>query len=163
MPIAEAIIDLVKERSMMTDLIDVADYRITATGDEAGGLERYRELMTAADGLVIVAPEYNHAYPGELKLLLDSEFAAYARKPVGFVSVSSGRIGGTRLVEQLRLLTTALRMVPVSPAVHVVDVNRALDEHGRFASDSLEQVANDMLDEVARFAHALVPAGAQRA
>ncbi len=160
--VAGAVIDLIKARSMMTDVIDVADYRLTATGDEADGLDRYRELMVAADGLVIVAPEYNHSYPGELKLLLDSEFSAYERKPVGFVSVSSGLVGGTRLVEQLRLLTTALRMVPVSPAVHVVDVDQALDEDGRLASSSLEQVANDMLDEVAWFAQALVLARAGR-
>ncbi len=158
--IAEALIDLMKQRSLMTDLIDVADYRLTATGDDAAGLDRYRELMAAADGLVIVAPEYNHGYPGELKLLLDSDFSAYARKPVGLVTVSSGRIGGARLAEQLRLLTTALRMVPVSPALHVVDAEQAVAEDGRLASPSLEQVAIDMLDEVVWFAEALAHARA---
>ena len=141
---------------------DVADYRLNGTGDDDPGLARYREVVAAADGLVIVAPEYNHGYPGELKLLLDSEYGAYVRKPVGLVSVSSGRIGGTRMVEQLRLVTTALRMVPVSPALHVVDVDQALDTAGRFASPTLEGVANAMLDEVEWFARALAPARARQ-
>ena len=160
--VAEAVMDLMKQRSLMTSLIDVADYRIAATGDNAAGLDRYREIVAAADGLIIVAPEYNHGYPGELKLLLDSDFSAYVRKPVGLVAVSSGRIGGARLAEQLRLLTTALRMVPVSPALHVVDVDRAITEDGQLASPSLEQVANDMLDEVSWFAEALAPARAEQ-
>jgi len=158
--IAEALIDLMKQRSLMTGLIDVADYQLTATGDDDVDLDGYRELMAAADGLIIVAPEYNHGYPGELKLLLDSDFAGYVRKPVGLVTVSSGRIGGARLAEQLRLLTIALRMVPVSPALHVVDAERAVSEDGRLASPSLEQVAIDMLDEVVWFAEALAPARA---
>ena len=101
---------------------------------------------------MIVAPEYNHGYPGELKLLLDSEYAAYVRKPVGLVSVSAGLIGGARMTEQLRLVVTALRMIPVSPAVHVTEVEEALDRRGRFASPSLEAVASEMLDEVEWYA-----------
>jgi NAD(P)H-dependent FMN reductase len=158
--VADAIVDLMKQRSLTTSLIDAADFRITATGEPAPGLERYRELMAAADGLIIVAPEYNHGYPGELKLLLDSEFAVYVRKPVGLVTVSSGRIGGARLGEQLRLLTTALRMVPVSPALHVVDAEESVAATGQLASPSLEQVANEMIDEVVWFAEALQPARA---
>jgi NAD(P)H-dependent FMN reductase len=158
--VAEAIVELIKQRSLMTRMIDVADYRLSATGEDAAGLDGYRELMAAADGLIIVAPEYNHGYPGELKLLLDSDFASYVRKPVGLVTVSSGRIGGARLAEQLRLLVSALRMVPVSPALHVVDAEEAVAADGRLASASLEQVANDMLDEVVWFAEALAPARA---
>jgi len=158
--VADAVVDLMTQRSVATSLIDVADYRLTATGEAVAGLERYRESIAAADGLIIVAPEYNHGYPGELKLLLDSEFAAYVRKPVGLVTVSSGRIGGARLAEQLRLLTTALRMVPVSPALHVIDAEEAITATGRFSSTSLEQVANEMLDEVMWFAEALAPARA---
>jgi NAD(P)H-dependent FMN reductase len=158
--VADSIVDLMKQRSIMTTLIDVADFRLTATGEEVPGLSTYREQMAAADGLVIVAPEYNHGYPGELKLLLDSDFAAYVRKPVGLVTVSSGRIGGARVAEQLRLLALAFRMVPVSPGLHVVDAERVVGPDGRFASPSLEQVANDMLDEVVWFAEALAPARA---
>lgn len=161
-PVARLMVDLLKQRGIMTDLIDVADYGITSTGSPAmgRGVDHYRELAAAADGYVIVAPEYNHGYPGELKLLLDSEYAAYVRKPVGFVSVSSGLIGGARVTEQLRLVAAALRMVAVGPAVHVTEVESALDESGAFAAESLAEVASAMLDEVEWFAGVLKEARA---
>jgi NAD(P)H-dependent FMN reductase len=158
--VARHVLDVVKQRSVATDLIDVADYLPRATGREAaaGGLADFAQLATAADGFVIVAPEYNHGYPGELKLLLDSTFDGYVRKPVGFVSVSSGLIGGARLVEQLRLVAAALQMVPIAPAVHVPQVTEALDSQGRFADPSLQAVLDSMLSELERYAGVLSPA-----
>lgn len=158
--VAAHVVDVLKSRNVTTDLIDVADYALTGTGQTSGGLslDHYREVIAAADGFVIVAPEYNHGYPGELKLLLDSEYAGYVRKPVGFVSVSSGLIGGARVTEQLRLVAAALRLIPVAPAVHVTEVEDALDDQGRFSSASLADVLTTMLDEVKWFARTLTPA-----
>ena len=158
-PVAAHVVDVLKARGVITDLIDVADYALTATGEPGDGtnLDHYRELMAAADGIVIVAPEYNHGYPGELKLLLDADYQGYVRKPVAFVSVSSGLIGGTRVTEQLRLVTTALRMVPVAPAVHVTGVADALDDRGRFVENSLSDVLTTMLDEIEWYARVLSP------
>lgn len=158
--VAAHVIDVLKQRSVDTELIDVADYDLVGTGHPSRGLSRdhYREIIVAADGFVIVTPEYNHGYPGELKLLLDGEYDEYVRKPVGFVSVSSGLIGGARVTEQLRLVAAALRMVPVSPAVHVTEVDKAMDGHGRFVDDPLGEVLSTMLAEIEWFARALTPA-----
>ena len=160
--VAAHILDNVKQRFGGTELVDVADFPMSATGvtESAAKLDRYRELVSAADGFVLVVPEYNHGYPGELKLLLDAEYHAYGRKPVGFVSVSSGMIGGARVVEQLRLLTAALRMVPVSPAVHVSNVADAVTADGRFTSESLDDVLAEMLTELDWYASVLAPARA---
>lgn len=147
--VAHHVIERLKLRGIMTDLVDVADYELTGTADPGSGvdLDHYRDIVAAADGIVIVAPEYNHGYPGELKLLLDSEYDAYVRKPVGFVSVSAGALGGTRMVEQLRQVTAALRMVPVAPAVHVADVAAAIDDDG-FSSNESDEVIDAMVDEI---------------
>jgi NAD(P)H-dependent FMN reductase len=155
--VAEAVLDAIKQRDATTELVDVADYELTATGAEGTGvpLDRYRSLVAAADGFVIVAPEYNHGYPGELKLLLDSEFAGYRRKPVGFVGVASGRIGGARVIEQLQQVTTALRMVPVLPSVNVTNVNEAMNERGEFDAGTLGTALDEMLDEVQWYARNL--------
>ena len=157
--VAKHVVEVIRRRRLTTQLIDVADHVVTGTGhaSAAGTLEQYGEIIRAADGLVLVAPEYNHGYPGELKLLLDSQSAAYARKPVGFVSVSAGLLGGARMVEQLRLVTVALRMVPVSPAVHVAEVADAFDDRDEFSSPGLRTVLDNMVDEVEWFARALTP------
>lgn len=152
--VAEVVLDVIKQRHVTTELVDVADYLLTATGAEGAGsrLDRYRELVSAADGFIIVAPEYNHGYPGELKLLLDSEFAGYGRKPVGIVGVASGRIGGARMIEQLQQVTTALRMVPVLPSVNVTNVTEAVNERGEFDATTLGTALDDMLAEVEWYA-----------
>jgi NAD(P)H-dependent FMN reductase len=157
--VAHHVVDVIRRRGLVSDLVDVADYSISGTGRESTttGLRHYGEIIASADGMVLVAPEYNHGYPGELKTLLDSQYEAYARKPVGFVSVSAGLLGGARMVEQLRLVAVALRMVPVAPAVHVSEVGDALDGQGAFSSPSLRAVLDDMVDEVEWFARALAP------
>jgi len=52
-----------------TRLYDVADFHLPQD-DYGQGLKdvfpEWRDAVTKADGLVIVAPEYNHGYPGSL-------------------------------------------------------------------------------------------------
>ncbi len=155
--VADLVVDMIKERGWLTDLVDVADYRLVATTSPGTGkdLDAYRERVAAADGFVIVAPEYNHGYPGELKLLLDSDSAGYRRKPVGLVGVSAGRLGGARMVEQLQNVVSALGMITAMPTVHVPEVQAALDANGQFASEGLAEVAARMLDAVGWYAEAL--------
>lgn len=137
-------------------LIDVADYAITGTetDEDERKLDGYAKLVAAADGFVIVAPEYNHSFPGELKLLLDSTYDGYNRKPVGIVSVSSGLLGGARMTEQLSLVALALEMVPVAPTVHVREVEEAV-EGDEFSEEGLESVFDQMLSSVCWYAGAL--------
>lgn len=150
--VARAVVDAIKDRDILTSLIDVADFPLTETGGDLPQLRGYREQVSAADGLVIVAPEYNHGYPGELKLLIDAEYEAYDRKPVGLVSVSAGKVGGTRLTEQLKLVADGLGMVSVGPTVHVTEV--ASSERW-FESGPLAEALQMMLDELVWYAVAL--------
>ncbi len=76
------------------------------------------EIFSRADGFLIVSPEYNHGYPGELKLLLDEFYEEYQHKPVGICGVSAGKLGGARMVEQLRLVFIELQAIPLRNAVY---------------------------------------------
>jgi len=95
-----------------------------------------RKKLERAAGFILVAPEYNHGYPGDLKNLLDSFYDEYNRKPVGIVGVSSGDIGGARMVEQLRLVGIALQMVPLNSVIHFSTVKKLFDESGNFTGQS---------------------------
>ncbi|MEM2794607.1 MAG: NAD(P)H-dependent oxidoreductase, partial [Thermofilaceae archaeon] len=96
------------------DLIDVRDYPLcfTRRGDGAAFTERFKEKIVEAEALVIVSPEYNRSYPGELKMLLDTLYDEYAELPVGFVTVSAGW-GGSSVLSELRQLCLNLGMLPV--------------------------------------------------
>ena len=162
--VASIVLDAIKQRGVATELIDVADYPISGTEDpdREARLGRYKEIIDAADGLVIVVPEYNHGYPGELKLLLDSAYEEYNHKPLGVVSVSSGMIGGARVTEQLQLVSLALEMIPVEPTVHVRTVKEAIDDSGGFEEEGLEDALAAMLDKVTWYATVMAPARAAR-
>jgi NAD(P)H-dependent FMN reductase len=77
--------------SLESEIIDVRDHRIAATDNTGSSpqAQRLAEKVKRADGFIIVSPEYNHGYPGELKMMLDMLFWAYAKKPVGICGKSA--------------------------------------------------------------------------
>ena len=103
--VATFIYGLAQKAGLETEIVDIREYRIAAT-DNTGNIphaQKWREKIIRADGMIIVSPEYNHTYPGELKMFLDMLYKEYARKPVALCGVSNGPWGGTRGVQALRL------------------------------------------------------------
>jgi NAD(P)H-dependent FMN reductase len=87
-----------------TELFDPRDMDLPSDDDGTALKSRnpaWQAAMQRADGLIIVAPEYNHGYPGSLKRALDVLLEEYIHKAVGLVGVSSGGMGGVRVVEAL--------------------------------------------------------------
>jgi NAD(P)H-dependent FMN reductase len=143
-----------------TEIIDVRDFRIKAT-DNTLGLPEAKKLsqkIKKADGLIIVTPEYNHGYPGELKMMLDMLYEEYFQKPVGFCGVSFGALGGARSVEQLRLVCIEFHMVPIREAVYFPTIQKLFDENGAIKDESVHGRVGKFLDELVWYAKALKPA-----
>jgi NAD(P)H-dependent FMN reductase len=114
-------------------------------------------IIDAADALVFVTPEYNHGYPASLKNALDYLHQEWQHKPAGFVSYG-GVAGGTRAVQQLKQVVSALRMLPVTDSVNIPYYTQFLDSNGTLqASPAMEQAAGAMLDELVRTEAALRP------
>jgi NAD(P)H-dependent FMN reductase len=114
-------------------------------------------MVEASDAFVLVAGEYNHGYPAPLKNALDYLHHEWRYKPVGFVSYG-GVAAGTRAVQQLKQVVTALRMLPLFEAVNIPFYRQFLDDEDQVqANEVMEQAAIAMLDELARTAAALRP------
>ncbi|GGQ85066.1 NADPH-dependent FMN reductase [Couchioplanes azureus] len=77
--------------------------------------KRWAAKVAEFDGYVFVTPEYNHSTSGALKNALDYLYAEWNNKAAGFVSYGSA--GGTRAVEQLRLIAAELQMATVRAQV----------------------------------------------
>ena len=85
-----------------TELIDVATLALPI--DNAGEDIKdagFSATCNRADAFIIVAPEYNHGYPGLLKHALDTNLKEYIHKAVGIVGVAAGPFGGTRVIENM--------------------------------------------------------------
>jgi len=149
--VARFVLGEAKAAGIGTELLDARDFVPPAT-DNSKTSPQAKTLAAAiskADAIIIVSPEYNHGYPGELKLMLDLLYEEYAGKPLGIVGVSAGPFGGTRMVEQLRLVAIELRMIPIRDALHFPNVRDCFDAKGRPKDVAYSERARKFLDTLA--------------
>jgi NAD(P)H-dependent FMN reductase len=112
--------------------------------------KRWSKIVAAADCLVFVTPENNYGYPASLKNAIDFLHKQWQYKPVGFVSYG-GVAAGTRSVQQLKQVVTALKMVPLFEAVNIPFHPQFFDDEGGFVpSEITSHAAQGMLDELNR-------------
>jgi len=123
--------ELLARKSVETELIDVIDYsfpRTVPSWEKHDTAKRWRDVVSRADGFIIVTPEYNRGYPGELKQLLDSAYEEYEKKPVALVGVSDGRFGGSATIAHITPVLVELGLVVLRGAVRVSHVDELFDE-----------------------------------
>src|ERR1700722_18895028 len=151
--------ELVAQRpGVETELLDLREYRLPpyehtemppsvekAYPDETA--RRWSEKIHALDGYVVVTPEYNHGYPGQLKNAIDHVHTGWWYKPVGFVSYG-GTANGARAVEQLRNVAVEVRMVPVRGEVNLRLIGLQTDEAGRPTDPLYAKHAGAMIDQL---------------
>ncbi len=143
-----------------TKLFDVGDFNFPAndygqTLKDKGKFTEYRDAIIKADGLVVVAPEYNHGYPGTLKSLLDVVLREYVHKAVGIVGVSAGPWGGTRVVEALVPVVRELGLAVTFGNLNFPQVQNVFDSDGKLKDDAFNQRADEFLEELVWMAETL--------
>jgi NAD(P)H-dependent FMN reductase len=138
------------------ELIDVRTLALNSmdAGEQIKDRE-FSETIMRADGLIIVAPEYNHGYPGMLKHVLDSNLKEYVHKPVGLCGVSAGGFGGTRVVESLLPVMRELGLVSIFWDLNVSSVGKVFDSAGQLLDDALPRRLRKFLDELVWMARVL--------
>jgi len=142
--------DLLNRRAgVVSELIDIATLALPV--DDAGETIKspaFAAAMTAADGLVIVAPEYNHSFPGLLKHVLDSCLSEYVHKAVGIVGVSAGPFGGVRVIQSLLPVMRELGLVNIFWDVNIGSVGKVFDEDGRLLDDAVVRRSDRFIREL---------------
>jgi NAD(P)H-dependent FMN reductase len=94
------------------------------------------ERFDAADGFIVIANEYNHGYSAALKNVLDHYFIEFSHKPIAFVGY--GNVGGSRSIEQLRLVAIELDMVPIKFSVNIMGPQFFAIREGVAAEEAFE-------------------------
>ena len=143
--------EMQKRPEIETKLFDVSDFALPQD-DYGQGLKdlfpEWRDTIIKADGLVIVAPEYNHGYPGILKAVLDLLLREYVHKAVAFVGVSAGPWGGTRVIEAMVPMVRELGLAVSFSDLNFPKVQRTFDAEGKLLDPAYEKRAQDFLDEL---------------
>jgi NAD(P)H-dependent FMN reductase len=155
---------LAQRQGVEAELLDLRDYRLPAYECEElppaidthftnETTRRWSEKIYGLDGFVIVTPEYNYVYPGQLKNAIDHVHLGWWYKPVAFVSYA-GSSGGVRAVEQLRSVAVETRMVPVRNQVNIRLGDLQVDETGRPTDIDSATTAGSMIDQLLWWAQA---------
>lgn len=131
--------------------LDVLDWRHVPPFDAdllASGIpsvvQEVREQFRAADGVLIVTPEYNFSIPGMLKNLIDwvsrGTDQPLARKPVAILSASTGPLGGARVQYDLRKVMLFVdALVLGKPEVFIGNAQQKFDADGRCIDEPTEK------------------------
>jgi len=141
--------EVAKQNGVETELIDIATVSLP-TGDAGEAIKEagFSGKMNRADGLVIVAPEYNHGYSGLLKHVLDSCLKEYIHKAVGIVGVSAGPFGGTRVIQNLLPVMRELGLVTIFWDVNFSSVQNVFDLNGLLLDQSYIRRIDKFLKEL---------------
>lgn len=147
---------LEQRHDLAGDLIDLAEIGLPDVlgGPEDPAVDRYRARLDAADGFVVVTPEYNHGYPAPLKQAIDLARSEWQAKPVGFVAYG-GLAAGMRAVEQLRQVFAELHAVTLRDAVGIPGIRDHVQDGELVDTERAERTAKVMLDRLTWWAGAL--------
>jgi NAD(P)H-dependent FMN reductase len=143
--VAEFVVEEAKNYGFEVEFIKVKDW---LDKPYTGGMSEEKrnkasEILKNSQGFLIISPEYNHSFPGELKLFLDEFYEEFNHKPVGICGVSSGKLGGARMVESLRLVLIELKMIPLRNAVYFSNVRNF-----EYEKDSYKEFLKNLFDEL---------------
>lgn len=148
--VAKALADEISKREgAETELVDIR--KVPLPADNAGEEIKdptFSSTVERADGLVIVAPEYNHGYPGLLKHALDTNLPEYIHKAVGVCGVSAGPFGGTRVIQNLLPVMRETGLVTIFWDVNFSNVQNAFDETGNLKEPAYIRRIEKFLNEL---------------
>lgn len=118
-----------------------------------------KDRIAAADGLLIVSPEYNNSMPGVLKNAIDwltrppKDIArVFGDKPVALMGATPGK-GGTRLSQNawLPVLRTLGTRAFFARQLYVADAGTAFAADGRLQDEKVRKLLGEFMSAFARF------------
>jgi NAD(P)H-dependent FMN reductase len=144
------------------ELVDVRDFNLPLLDEpippsqgkySKEHTKKWAAKIASFDGFVFVTPEYNHGTSAALKNAIDFLYAEWNNKAAGFVAYGSA--GGTRAVEQLRLVMAELQVADVRAQV-ALSLFTDFEKFSVFKPAAhQEQAVNAMLDQVVAWSRAM--------
>ena len=117
----------------------------------------FADALRAADGIIIVSPEYNWSIPGPLKNAIDwvskLKDVPFKDKPVALQSASTGQMGGGRMQYHLRMALVSIEAIMFGkPEVFVNFAAKKFDEKtGELTDQPTKDIVKQQLAGFAKF------------
>jgi FMN reductase len=152
-----------QERGAATELLDLRDYDLPFCAGEAGepdqrnaGVERLRQRVLAANGVILATPNYHGTLSGVLKNALDlMSMREFDGKVVGLIGISGGRTGATSTLNTLRAIGRSLHAWVIPWEAWVYNADSAFAADGVLKDAAAEQRLKEVGRRVARLTRML--------
>jgi len=111
---------------------------------------QYKEKIRAADGILVVTPEYNRSMSGSLKNVLDwtsrGKDLPWKGKPVGVIGASDGVRGASfAQYDVKRVLTYFGAHIMGQPEFYFAEADKKIDAEGTITDEKSQQVLSKYL------------------
>src|SRR4051794_12708795 len=149
--------DLILTPAPPYDTIPHYNHDIQAADGFPAPVMTLANAIRAADGLIIVSPEYNWTIPGALKNAIDwisrLPDQPFKEKPVAIQSASPALLGGSRMQYHLRQSLVSIdAMVFLRPEIIVTFAQNKIDvEKGAITDDATRDIVRQQLAGFAKF------------
>lgn len=128
----------IEENNLATvEILDLNSYqfpifheRLKHQENPTPGVLEFASKIVAADGVLIVTPEYNGGYPSALKNVVDLLYDEWHRKPIAISTVSDGIFGGSQVITSLQFSLWKIRAWTVPAMFPVPKAQEAFNEQG---------------------------------
>lgn len=145
-----------KSRDNVTaDILDLHEYnfpvfneRLKYLNNPDGRVLDFASSVKAADGVIVVTPEYNGGYPASIKNAVDLLYDEWYKKPVGIATVSDGVFGGTQVITSLQFTLWKMRAWTIPAMFPVPSVDSIFDADGRLLKEGMTKRASAFVNEL---------------
>ena len=160
-----------KRSDLEFEIVDLRDFPLPFFSEVASNLwaptqnevgVRWQQKLAEFDGYIFVTAEYNHSIPAVLKNALDYAYNEWNKKPAAYLGY--GSVGAARAIQELRLISVELQMVPLHSGVHIQGGDFYAVWQGGQSLESLTHLqpgVETMLDELTWWTNALKTAREQ--
>jgi chromate reductase len=131
---------------------DIPLYNQDDDANQAAPVKRLKAAIKAAQGIMLVTPEYNRSIPGVLKNAIDAASrpygdSAFYGKPAGVVGISVGAIGTAIAQQHLRNVLAYLHCPTLGqPEVFLTAKDGFFDAQGGIANDGTRKFLQGWMD-----------------
>ncbi|MDR2981078.1 MAG: NAD(P)H-dependent oxidoreductase [Puniceicoccales bacterium] len=137
------------------DLAQLPDeiFKASSYAEKPASFARFADLITKADGVHIVTPEYNGGFPGVLKYFVDMlpHPQSFTQRPVVFTGLAVGMWGALRPVEQLQTLFTNLGATVCPQRVFLPGIGNLLSDSGEITDEAIAKRLTAQVNDFVSF------------
>jgi chromate reductase len=141
-------LEVIKPEGMEFHYVDITLplYNQDLEANYPAEVQKQKDIVASADGVLIITPEYNRSLPGVLKNALDWISRPYGQsafngKPAGVIGAGLHHVSGAIAQADFRHIAGFLNMkVMGQPELHIADAAKHFDESGKLDDDSMRRI-----------------------